>query len=56
MTEAYTSEDYKVAAQGQLFFAKMTRLQGNTDAADAHYDLADLYIKQELRKATRKNS
>lgn len=45
--------DYNAAARGQLFFAKMARLQGNTEAANAHYNLADTYIKQELNRAAR---
>ena len=45
--------DYKAAAAGQLFFAKMARLYGNPEAADAHRELASVYIKQELRKEVR---
>jgi hypothetical protein len=41
--------DYKAAAQGQLFFAKMARLYGEKDAAEAHLNLASVYVKDALK-------
>ncbi len=49
--QVYTSEDYKQAADINLWAAKMERLRGNAPASAAHLGLADLYIKQELRRA-----
>ena len=54
--QTFTSHDYKVAAEANLFFAKMDRLYGRTESSQAHYGLADLYIKQELRRAAEKRA
>ena len=48
-----TSADYKRAADMNLWAAKMMRLKGDEQAATAHFNLADLYIKQELRRDRR---
>lgn len=45
-----TPQQYKDAAAFNLLFAKMERMRGNHAAADAHRNLADVYIKQELRR------
>ena len=47
-----TKPNYRTAAEGQLFFAKMARLYGDTKAAEAHRELASVYIKGELEKST----
>ncbi len=49
MTET-SRPNFKHAAEGQLFFARMARLQDNSEAANAHFELADTYIKQELNR------
>ena len=51
MTNA--TPDFRAAARGQLFFARMAREQGNLEAADAHERLANTYIQQELRKVAK---
>ncbi|GAA5544242.1 MULTISPECIES: hypothetical protein [Hyphomicrobiales] len=48
--------DYKRAADMNIWAAKMMRLQGNDRAAEAHLNLADLYIKQELRRSANPNA
>lgn len=51
-----TSADYKRAADINLWAAKMMRLKCDEQAAVAHFNLADLYIKQELRRRRHDNS
>ena len=51
-----TSADYKRAADMNLWAAKMMRLKGDEQAATAHFNLAALYIKQELRRDRREKS
>lgn len=46
----FTSEQYKAAARINLWAAKMRRLQDDKRASEVHIDLADIYIKQELRR------
>jgi hypothetical protein len=50
----YTDADYKIAAEANLFFARMERKRGNTEAAAAYQRLARTYIKQELDRDTGK--
>ena len=52
----HTSTDYKASASINLWAAKMMRLKGDEQAAVAHFNLADLYIKQELRRYQRDQS
>ena len=47
-----TNTDYRIAAEGQLFFARMAELYGDNDGADAHTKLADLYISSAIKAAT----
>lgn len=42
--------DYRRSARMNLWAARMMRLKGDHEAAEAHLKLADLYIKQELRR------
>ena len=53
----YTPEDYRNAARANIVFARMGRLQGRpAQETTAHLSLADLYIKQELRRDRRANA
>lgn len=45
-----TPTDYKRAAEMNLWAAKMMRRQGDDRSADNHLNMADFYIKQELRR------
>jgi len=49
-----TSPDYREAARGQTFFARMAELRGDKKAAEAHRALAGVYTRQELKKAVRR--
>jgi hypothetical protein len=51
-----TPKDYKSAAEMNLWAAKMMRRQGNDRAADNHLNMADFYIKQELRREKEKGA
>lgn len=51
-----TSTDYKASASINLWAAKIMRQRGDKRAAEAHLALADLYIKQELRRATERRT
>ena len=51
-----TSTDYKASASINLWAAKIMRQRGDERAAEAHLSLADLYIKQELRRSVERRT